>query len=191
MNYQSFWIFCFLLVGCHEIEHPNTRRETFLGRHGKLAIYHADVPFHWERIDTVNDLTDTKIPICSYKIEDAILTLHNFPYTALEMRIPPEAQVKRWQDQIPNGIYDTTPLANSGFGGFRLEAVNEEKGVIAYAMQLTPVIFRALPSNDLDLKADYTIKFTGSPESIEKNRRDVDAFALSFEWISPIEYGKL
>lgn len=189
MYYQIFWIFCFFLVGCHEVEHPNTKKELFSGRHKKTEIYHADVPFHWERVETLTDLTDTKTPICSYKIGDDILTLHNFPYTEIENRIPPEAQIKRWQDQIPHGIYDITPLSNGGFGGFRLESTNEEKGMIAYAMQLTPVIFRSF--NDPDLKADYTIKFTGNLDSIDLNRRDIDAFALSFEFIAPIEYGKL
>ena len=191
MYYKNLWIFCLSLVGCHEIEHSHTRKETFSGRHKEAHIYHAEVPLHWERIDTVADLTDTKTPICSYKIGDDILTLHNFPGTQLEQRIPPEAQIKRWQDQIPKGIYDITPLSNGGFGGFRLEAANEEKGMIAYAMQLTPVIFRSFPESEPDLKADYTIKFTGNLDSIEQTRADIDAFALSFELIAPIEYGKL
>lgn len=191
MYYQFFWIFCFLLVGCHEVDHANTQKETFSGRYKNTAIYQADVPFHWERLDPTGDLTDTKMPICSYKIGEDTLTLHNFPYSNIEERIPPEAQIKRWQAQIPNGDYDITPFSNGGFGGFRLEATDEKKGMIAYTMQLTPVIFRFFPVNELDLKADYTIKLTGSPESIERNRRDVDAFALSFEYITPIEYGKL
>lgn len=191
MYYKIFWIFCLSLVGCHEPEHFQTRKENFSGRHKDAHIYHAEVPLHWERIDTLAELTDTKIPICSYKIGDDILTLHNFPYAQLEQRIPPEAQIKRWQDQIPKGIYDITPLSNGGFGGFRLEAANENKGMIAYAMQLTPVIFRSFSENETDLKADYTIKFTGNLDSIELNRKDVDAFALSFEFIAPIEYGKL
>lgn len=191
MYYQSFWIFCLLLVGCQEIEHSPTKKETFSGRYKNAEIYQADVPLHWERVDTVSGLEDTKIPICSFKIGDDILTLHNFPYTELDQRIPPEAQIKRWQNQIPHGVYDITSFSNGGFGGFRLEAVDENKGMIAYAMQLTPVIFRALSPNEPDLKADYTIKFTGNLDSVEMNRADVDAFALSFEYIVPIEYGKL
>ena len=191
MYYQIFWIFCFLLVGCHEIEHSNTKKETFSGRHKDVAIYQAEVPFHWERMDNTGDLSDTKIPICSYKVGENILTIHNFPYATIEERIPPEAQINRWKSQIPNGDYDITPLSNGGFGGFRLEASDEERGMIAYAMQLTPVIFRSFPAAELDLKADYTIKLVGNLESIEKNRKDVEDFALSFEHIAAIEYGKL
>ncbi len=176
------WIICLLLVGCHEVEHSNTRRETFSGRYSEIALYHAEVPPHWERVETEGDRTDTKLPICSYKIGEDLLTLHNFPYSSIEQRISPEAQVERWKRQVPGEIYDVMPFSNSGFGGFRLET----KGMIAYAMQLTPLIFRSITGPDQ--KADYTIKFMGD---IEKNRQDVDAFAESFEWITPIEYGKL
>lgn len=191
MYNQRLWIFCFLLVGCQDSLPSHAHKETFAGRYIDQPIYQAEVPPHWERVDTKGDLTDSKTPICSYKIGSGILTLHNFPYSSLEQRIPPEAQIRRWENQIPDGIYDVTPFANGGFGGFRLEASNDEKGMIAYSMQLTPLIFRAFSENTPDLKADYTIKFTGSLDSINQSRDEIDAFVQSFEFIVPIEYGTL
>lgn len=112
-------------------------------------------------------------------MEEGLLTLHTFPYATLEQRIPPEAQIERWKRQT--GECDTSFFANGGFGGIRLES----EDMIAYAMQLSPLLFRNCST---ELKADYTLKFMGS---VEKHRKDIDAFAESFEWIQPILYENL
>lgn len=173
-----------LSVGCNAPEPPKViKNQTFTGRY-LPEIYHAEVPIHWIKIESEKDLTDTKLPIASYKIGTGLLTIHNFPYAELDDRIAPEAQVKRWQNQFPNKLYDIETVAHGGFGGLRMETDE----MIGYAMQLTPVLFRALGADEIDRKGDYTIKFVGNAD---ENREDVNHFAKSFEWTYPLAFEKL
>lgn len=175
----------FLLAACNEPEIPQVKKETFSGRYTKRALYQTEVPLHWQRIEPEGDLRDTKIPIVSYQIEDALLTLHTFPYSSFEMRIPPEAQVERWKRQF-NNAGEVTQVAHGGFGGFRHEIEGE---MIGYAMQLSPVLFKAIL--DQDIRADYTIKCVGPQITLEKYRDEIDDFATNFEWIVPIAYDEI
>lgn len=163
------------LCACNDTSPPPlTKKDTYQGR------YHAEVPFHWKRINPSEDLSDSRIPICSYEMEEGLLTIHMFPYTSIEQRIPPEAQIERWKRQT--GECGVTPFSYGGFGGFRLESAD----MIAYAMQLSPPLFRCCSTSDM--KADYTLKFVGA---VDKNREEINAFAESFEWIQPLLYENL
>lgn len=177
---RSFLILAVLLIGCNSSSSPPlTKKETYQGRSSKNAVYHAEVPLHWKRMNPSEDIRDTRIPICAYEMEGGLLTIHTFPYISLEQRISPEAQIERWKKQA--GECEITSFAKGGFGGFRLESDE----MIAYAMQLSPLLFQSTSS---ELQADYTLKFVGK---VAENKSAIDAFAVSFEWIQPLNYENL
>lgn len=176
------WNVLGLFFSCSSQEQPHV--ELMKGRYGNQPIYQAEVPNHWIKLEQASDLSDTRMPIATYKIGDGLLTVHNFPYASFEERIPPEAQIQRWKKQFPKGIHDISSVAHGGFGGFRLET--EE--MIGYAMQLSPLIFKALHPSEIDKRADYTIKFVGP---VVDYRHEVDLFAISFEWTTPLLYERL
>lgn len=111
------------------------------------------------------------------------------------MRIPPQAQLQRWKQQL-NPIDETsvliTPQSFSGYKGLLLEAEGEIKGeptaVIGWALQIGNDHFRTLSYTDLpnQMRADVTIKATGSPEAIALQRERIKTFARSFELIEEI-----
>lgn len=161
---------------------------TLCGREGEQPIYQAEIPLSWKKIDPKShqNLTDTTLPICSFEAGNILITVHNFPYSTLEQRIPPSAQIARWKEQFQIHDGDVTPSAHGGFGGYRLEAQDPNgKGMIAYAMQMTPILFRIL--SNPQIKADYTIKAVGPIAEIESEKDAIDAFALSFELKEPID----
>lgn len=182
-------IFLLLFTSCGSPERPQEIRahqQTLCGRDG-VPIYQAEVPLSWKKIDPKahQNLSDTTVPICSFETGNILITVHNFPYTSLEQRVPPLAQIARWKEQfyVHNG--DVNPASHGGFGGFRLEANDPYgKGIIAYAMQMTPSLFRTV--DNPQIKADYTIKAVGPTHEIEAERDAIDAFANSFELIQPI-----
>lgn len=179
------------LSACGSDERPpeiKTRQTTLCGREMGRPLYQAEISLNWKKIEpgSHQNLSDTTLPICSFEKGNILITVHNFPISSLEQRIPPLAQITRWKEQqfhTHNG--DVTPSAHGGFGGFRLEAYDPYgKGMIAYAMQMTPSLFRAI--QDPQIKADYTIKAVGPSSEIEAERNAIDAFANSFELINPI-----
>lgn len=153
------------------------KKETFRGRLNERPLYQADVPFDWKRID-YQDLSDTKNPIVAFETSQGTVTVHNFP----NIKIPPEAQIARWKEQMKGEDYEIYPVSHGGFGGFCIEGTS----TIAYAMQLTPLLYSAI--TDPDQKADYTIKFTGE-KKIDKE--EIAQFAMSFEWIFPFPFERL
>lgn len=160
----------------------STTYDTFRGRSSEREIYHASRPsMAWGKMETSGDLTDTMKPIGAYRIEDALLTIHTFPF-----QIPPEAQVERWQKQFPGRLFDISEVSHGGFGGLRLEI---DGAMIGYAMQLTPVLYRAI--KDPEMRADYTIKCVGPMNTLEKYRDEIDHFARSFEWTLPANYDEI
>jgi hypothetical protein len=160
---------------------------TLCGRDGGAPIYQAGIPPSWKRINPKSHqiLTDTTLPICSFEAGNILITVHNFPYTSLEQRVPPLAQIERWKGQFGLQDGDVTPVAHGGFGGFRLEGYDPYgTGLIAYAMQMTPILFRSI--SNPQIKADYTLKAVGPSSEIEAEKGLIDAFAKSFELIEPI-----
>lgn len=163
-------------------------------------IYRAQIPEKWKRLDPAfdQDLSNSMLPICSFQIEDILLTVHNFPSNTLEERISPKAQIERWKTQISSTNYNIEPYAHGGFGGYRLEAHGQKEkkliALLAVSMQLTPVLYRTLlyPSNLQEthnfpeMRSDYTLKAMGPAEQIEAHREEINAFFDSFELIDPI-----
>lgn len=181
--------------------------QTFFGRDTgnleRLPIYRGKAPQHWKRIDSEESVVDTMKPICEFHIEsiegDPIkITLHNFPTSTIEERIPPAAQVHRWKQQLeilsPLDI-SISPLSRGGFTGLFFEAKTSPKGVLAWSMQLAEEHYRhqnalSKRSNNGDyykqMSADYTIKAVGPNNLLQENRSDILNFAASFELIEAI-----
>lgn len=183
-------ILLLLFSSCGSPEPPSIIKAhltTLCGRASETPIYQAEVPLSWKKIspESHQNLSDTTLPICSFETGNILITVHNFPYTSLEQRIPPEAQITRWKEQFHIHDGDVKSFAHGGFGGFRLEAYDPYgKGMIAYAMQMTTSLFRVAEYSDI--KADYTIKAVGPAQEIEAERSSIDAFAISFELIQPL-----
>lgn len=152
----------------------------------KEPIYQSIVPTHWQKMATELDLNDTMKPLCAYLIEEELrLVVHNFPSNSLSDRIPPQAQVLRWQRQSGQGIVANE--CHNGFNGLRFEADN----VLAWAMQLDPEHYLTLTgptstSLDYQRRADYTIKVTGPQELMDIHRPEIESFVRHFELVEPI-----
>ncbi len=69
-------------------------------------IYRARVPTTWRRIDPnpAQSNADTTTSIGEFIIDDSDgplrIAIHNFPADDLNERIPPMAQISRWQNQL-------------------------------------------------------------------------------------------
>ncbi len=161
----------------------------------RYPVYRARVPQHWQRIDPPVSASnaDSTLPICTFELPDLRIVIHNFPVNSIEQRIPPGAQVARWQQQTGKPAAVIEPVAHGGFAGFLFEA--EGGGVVGWAMQLAPEHFHALANLSAtpaertffrQMQADYTIKVTGSPDAIAAARPEIDQFARSFELIQAI-----
>jgi hypothetical protein len=171
-------------------------------------IYRAKVPIKWRRLDPSvgESIFDTMKANCEFTIEDSKgdvrVVVHNFPSALKHERIPPMAQVSRWKRQF--SILEAVslredPYAHGGFAGTFFEASGliegKRQAFIGIAMQLDSEHFQVLrqdQGSDSELRlsyqkcADYTIKASGSPESIDKHRREIQVFARSFELIEEI-----
>ena len=189
------------LAGCTAPSEPirDAPWQTIAGRDdAREPIYRARIPEQWHRQDpdpTIS-LTDSRLAICELTVLDAIhgdikITIHNFPYDKFEDRIPPAAQVARWQRQLteidPTSI-QTTPVGHGGFAGFLFEATGTFEGqqgtsVMGWAMQLAAEHFWNLEGQR---RADYTIKVVGPARSVAKHRDEILRFARSFELIDEI-----
>jgi drug/metabolite transporter (DMT)-like permease len=161
-------------------------------------LYQSLLPEGWSKEDPLPDsgLADTMKPIATMQVEDITITVHNFPSSSLEQRIPPQAQITRWEKQFTTLDEDTIAIqsvGHSGFLGLQFEASGIVKGqevaTLAWIFQLAPEHYYALDAthpNDMQRKADWTIKAVGSKESIEKHKQSILLFAHSFELIDEI-----
>lgn len=184
-------------------------RDEGLAPFTRNPIYRVRVPAAWEREDPdpQESIVDSKLPICSFFIhgennEQVRITIHNFPTTTFNDRIPAGAQVQRWKRQLsaiaPESIRET-PQAHGGFSGLYLRATGimdgEPTTMLAWSMLMEPELYRSLEALDgneeelryfRQMRADYTIKATGKPEVIELYLLTIEAFARSFELIQAI-----
>lgn len=180
---------------------PETTQAPWLSIHGRdLAvndpIYRARVPDGWQRQAPVSEAQreDTMQPICRFIVPDnegpVEITVHNFPTDSIDERIPPAAQVARWQRQVgarASAADLVQPIAHAGFVGLSYAA----DGVMAWSLQLAKEHYQALsmaPDSRLkqQMRADYTIKATGPEASLARHQREITAFARSFELIEEI-----
>lgn len=206
----------FLLLACSSEERSGDKkfnwqeisgRDEGNGDISREAIYRAKVPEKWMRQDpdVMESIFDTKKANSEFIIKDpdgdVRVVVHNFPSVTIQDRIPPVAQVSRWKRQF--SILDPVslredPYAHGGFAGIYFEASGVIEGkrqaYIGFAMQLDNEHYQVLSQqrnnseNTLTRQkcADYTIKASGLPDSIEKYRREIQAFARSFELIEEI-----
>lgn len=182
------------------------------GEYTRSIIYRGQLPLHWRRCNPSRSesIGDTTKPLCEFIIEDegaeeVHITIHNFPTTKLEERIPPEAQIARWKRQFTELDLTTLaviPQSYGGFAGLLFEGsgIQKEKHttVIAWAMQLAPEHYSTLSfllstiyssqkqEYFRQMRSDYTIKAVGPTALMKKHRQAILGFAHSFELIEEI-----
>ncbi|MCB1136503.1 MAG: hypothetical protein KDK78_09560, partial [Chlamydiia bacterium] len=167
-------------------------------------VYHVRVPETWRREDppTNQSNSDTTLPIATFFVGDSIeIHIHNFPAQTLDTRIPPGAQVGRWQRQLVTAAQSpakTSPIAQAGYWGLYFEGTGQLKGaertVYAWAFQLGQEQFHALelPGDAgaqhffRQMRGDVTIKAVGAPEEMASQREAIHRFASSFQLIQEI-----
>jgi hypothetical protein len=170
-----------------------------------LPIYRVKAPLSWNFFPPAptESLSNTIKPLCEWAIEDPAgpirITVHNFPTDSIEQRIPPSAQVARWQkqfDQLDPLSSSITQVSFAGFSGLLFEGsglMNQtQTSVLAWIMQMAPEHYQSLSlhANTSDKskqqRADFSIKIIGPRESMETHKRTLLAFAQSFELIDEI-----
>ena len=196
-------LFILGLTGCTAQESPRHPWCEMPGRDDpSIPVYRARVPASWEARVTADlkTLADTTKPNAEFFIRDGErqvrLVIHTFPSESLERRIPPQAQVARWERQFstlnPISIVKE-PKARGGFAGLYFEAEGTLTAsaapirVMGWAMQLDQEHYHVLTYRGLkNLSADYTLKVTGDPSLMEGHREEIEVFARSFELIQEI-----
>ena len=129
-----------LLCSCYENPTPpSIPMQEIKGRDYdglRFNVYRVRVPIYWIRRESFPEesLTDTKKSICEFLIphsnESIRISIHNFPSESIDQRIPPAAQVARWQRQFEilypeeSGI---VPQAFSGYSGLKFKGVGRLK----------------------------------------------------------------
>lgn len=163
-------------------------------------LYRVKTPIDWQvkRPDDTESLEDTKKSLCEFLIQEGLnqirITIHNFPSSSIEERIPPSAQILRWKRQF-NDIdpltVSTIPQSFAGFSGVFFESagkINEiETTMFGWSMQIAPEHYRRLNENE-QMRSCITIKVMGPTDFIEKNRNIIVNFSRSFELIDEIGY---
>jgi hypothetical protein len=169
----------------------------------RVLLYRFKTPPNWIRRDPLpsESLVDTMKPVCEFFIpagaESIRLTIHTFPVSSEQPRIPPIAQVSRWKNQFEE--YDPLslqiiPQSRGGFIGLLLDVQGIIQGqnqhMLSWSMQLAPEYDRQLSASesflDRQRRADYTIKVVASPTLIKKHRQMLLAFANTFELIEEL-----
>jgi len=164
-------------------------------------MYRIRVPNAWKLslFPKEESLKDTTRPLCTFVIEEKEgkinIAIHNFPSLRLDDRIPPGAQIARWQRQfdIINPLCQRTISQSfSGFQGSLYEGRGSINGIdttiLGWAMQMGTDHYRVLsrPRFPRQMRADVTIKASGPSALMTKYRQALIASARSFELIEEI-----
>lgn len=166
-------------------------------------LYRARLPSGWIRNEfpVTESIYETTKCNCEFTVVDgndsARITIHTFPIDDVHPRISPEAQIARWKGQFSYLDPLSTTVSSESSGGFsgicfEGEGIVEgqKTGIIARSMQLAPVYDNALKQERIPearrKRADYTLKATGSPAVIEKNRGEILRFFDSFELVDEL-----
>lgn len=202
-----FAFFTVLLASCSHSPPPSktTAVDKIPGRYQEQSnqpLYRVKTPTNWIRRLPLPEesLVDTTKSIADFFIYDddqmIRIAIHNFSTETIEERIPPNAQVARWQTQFSSLDPEQTnviPQAFSGFVGLRLTATGtldeKEMTVIAWSLQLAPEHYQTLTlkeSSHPERRADVTIKAAGPVTMMRRHDKDIIAFARSFELIEEI-----
>lgn len=170
---------------------------------GRQSIYRVKVVDSWIRRDQLpgETLADTTKALCEFIIlegADAVrISIHNFPSATLEERVPPGAQIARWQrqfNQLETAESHVTPQAFSGYSGLLFTGVglmeDKQTMVLGWVLQLAPEHYRTLAKSqsleNKQIRADVTIKAVGPKLLMEKHKSAIISFARSFELIREI-----
>ncbi|CRX39241.1 hypothetical protein [Estrella lausannensis] len=192
--------------GCSSEEQDDAVVQEIVGRSGDLdaPIWRVRRPSNWEEVKRTGPEHDTTLPVQEWTIgegDDLIrVQIHSFPAETLEARIPPMAQITRWQKQFqssPPPDLELTRQAFSGYSGYLLDGRGTIKGssvrVLGFAMSLPERSYAALSalkgkksSEIAEMRGDITIKVVGKEEAIDKRENEIRSFARSFELIDPI-----
>lgn len=187
---------CFILLavvfcGCGGSDIPQVTEYHLIAARDERVIYRVRVPEGWEyRLpEGAMYLTDTKLPLGEVFIregdQEIRITIHNFPSREIEDRVPPMAQISRWRRQIDDlESENVTPQSFSGYVGFLFEGRGTEKSVMGWTLRIGNEHYYRLKTPNL--RGDVTIKATGPNAMIEKHRKDIIAFARTFELIEEI-----
>lgn len=170
------------------------------GIYPRKVLYRARIPHSWQKIEEELSLSvfDTRLPIAVFTIPDddgeLYLHVHSFPFRG--KKIPPQAQVERWQRQWREASPARVGIrsyAHAGFVGLCFEAENKRKGekVLAWAMQLAARHDHSLSfwKGTEELRGDYTIKVEGKSSAIARHEKEIHLFARSFELIVDLPRG--
>jgi hypothetical protein len=218
LNPIGFSILLTVMSSCSTEETSSTHSKTFQtkveeiccrdgGGFARCPTYRVRVPRHWVRHDPAPDesIADTRKNLCSFTIEDVDgsiqITIHNFPSESLDARIPPVAQLTRWQRQFSRPqSHQVTPQAFGGFAGLRLEMTGymdnqpSEVMMLAWAMQMAHEHYNQLMwgKDQQDehrlsqMRADYTIKAVGPIALMQRHKKALVRMARRFELIEEI-----
>lgn len=173
----------------------------------RFPVYRVRVPTSWVRKDSLpnESLKDTTKPICEFLIlngpETIRIAIHNFTSENMDHRIPPAAQIARWQHQFdflsPSESH-TSQQAFSGFTGLKFKGVGSLNHVatmmLGWSLQMGNEHYRMLryPRKATDtnvyqeMRADVTIKAVGPVSFMEEKEEEITHFARSFELIEEI-----
>jgi hypothetical protein len=181
------WLFLLLFfTSCDTHEESPYLLQKIEGRDRKLLLQ-AEAPKNWTchppPLDL--DLQDTTRPIMEWGIDREVrITLHTFPIH--DKRIPPIAQIQRWQKQLtPLKEHSVSPQAFAGFVGLLFEGDNGTTKFLAWTMQLADPHLYSLADRPQMLQ-DFTLKAQGTPQAIHRNRIAILTFARSLELIEEI-----
>ena len=209
--FSPYLFFFCLLASCSSSSSSlSTQWQTFYARDDgknleRPVVYRAQVPMQWKRLSppVETSIADTTLPICEFWIEaedeqDKVrITLHTFPFQDSQTRIPPQAQIARWKQQLTDREEWTTQtqtVSHGGFHGLFFEGEGIMQGkltkIMGWSMQLASIYLKSLIHSSSSLSqpllADYTIKVIGSPNKVEQHRADLFAFVQSFECIEEL-----
>lgn len=207
-EYFFVLIILLFLSSCRECPEkvPPFTEQIFTGRGETISygqkvrrpVYQAKVPLVWRRIDPSPDdpLSDTTKPIVKFSLDENVtLSVHTFPTSSLEERIPLTAQVERWRSQLKGAPCMLDRVGHDGFAGLYFEGKNETTTVCAWCLQLDFAHYQKLhfmaatleeEEHYKQMSADYTIKVSGPTALIEKHKKEILLFAGSFELIDEI-----
>lgn len=195
-----------LLPGCSTEEKEDILVQEVVGREGRMdaPIWRVRRPSDWTVVERTGPEHDTTLPVQEWTIgegDDLIrVQIHSFPAVTLESRIPPMAQIARWQRQFstaPPPDIELTRQAFSGYAGYLMDGRGKVKGsrvrVLGFAMSLPERSYAALSalkgkksSEVAEMQSDITIKVVGREEAVDQREKEIRSFARSFELIDPI-----
>lgn len=187
------WIIALFQFGC-EVPRPPSYSVLAINGHSGKPLYEVSVPHSWIRKELARESSlDTTKPIAEFFIPDRQIriTVHQFPFAEEKERIPPQAQIQRWQQQlkpVDPASLQTVSVSAGGFVGMRFEGVgsfhNQPAAMIAWSMQLAKEYITDL--NSKEMFADYTIKVTGPSSLVSQHRHEIETFAQSFRLIEEL-----